>query len=126
MRGLSKSDRQLLNSSQYVLKITEKTIIFTDKFKELVLQPSNEKTREDFFNSLMGVSCFDKKYVDSCLNRFRKQLKFKDVPKKRGRRKDTSKMTIEELEALVAYQTEVIKQLKKVHGLADDELFNTK
>lgn len=126
MRAFSISDRQKLSTSSFVKKITPKSISFTSEFIDLVLQGSSNKTREEHFNSLLGVTCFDKKYVDSCLNRWRKQKKFKDVPVKRGRSKSTSKMSIEELEAVVAYQKEVIKQLKKVHGLADDELYNTK
>lgn len=125
MRALSKSELQLLSTNCYVKKITEKSISFTDEFIDLVLTGSSEHTRVEHFNSLLGVK-FDKKYVDSSLNRWRRQKKYKEVPKKRGRHKSISKMSVEELEALVAYQKEVIKQLKKVHGLADDELYNTK
>lgn len=126
MRALSKSDRQILKDHPYILKISEKHLSFTLEFKELVLQGSPNLTQVEHFNSLLGVKCFDKKYVDVCLHRWRKQKKLKDVPLKRGRPKSTSKMTIEELEAVVAYQKEVIKQLKKAHGLSDNELYDTK
>ena len=122
MRAFTKSDRQILTTSLYVEKFTDKTIVFTAEFRELILQGSSNFTQVEHFNTLLGIDCFDKKYVDSCLYRWRKQV----VPGKRGRPKSTSKMTIEELEAVVAYQKEVIKQLKKAHGLSDDELYNTK
>lgn len=126
MRAFSISERKKLSTNPFVKKITEKTITFSPMFIDLVLKGSTNQTREEHFNSLLGVSCFDKKYIDSCLNRWRNQKKLEHIPLKRGRPKDTSKMSVEELEALVAYQKEVIKQLKKVHGLADDELYNTK
>lgn len=123
MRAFSHSERKKLEASRFVEKITEKQITFTQAFRNLVLQESsNGMTREEHFNHLLDVKCFDKKYVDSCLNRFRKQAQFKDVPKRRGRRKSPQKMTIEELEAEVAYQREVIEQLKKIRGLTDWDL----
>lgn len=123
MRALSSLERKKLESSPFVEKLTAKSIIFTQSFKDLVLEgSSNEMTREEHFNFLLGVKCFDKKYVDSCLNRFRKQVLFKDVPKRRGRRKSPQKMTIQELEAEVAYLKEVNLQLKKARGLTDWDL----
>ncbi len=123
MRAFSLLDRKKLELSKYVEKFTEKHIIFTQKFRELVLQgSSDELTRQQFFNDLLGVRCFDKKYVDSCLNRWKKQDLLKNVPKRRGRRKNTTKMTIEELEAEVAYLKEVNLQLKKARGLMDWDL----
>lgn len=122
MRTLFSSDRKKLESSSFVEKFTEKQIIFNQKFRELVLEGTPGKTREQHFNELLGVNCFDKKFVDSCLNRWRKQKLFKDVPKRKGRRKDLGNMTVEELEAEVAYQKEVIEQLKKARGLTDWDL----
>jgi hypothetical protein len=123
MRAFSLSERKKLDSSPYVKKFTEKQIIFTQEFKDLILKGSPDgSTREHYFNHLFRLSCFDKKYVDSCLNRWKKQSKFKDVPKRRGRRKNSNKMTIEELEAEVAYLKEVNLQLKKARGLMDWDL----
>lgn len=123
MRAFSHSERKKLEASPFVEKFTKKQIIFTQAFKDLVLKGSSgEFSREEHFNKLLGVKCFDKKYVDSCLNRFRKQAQLKDLPKRRGRKKSTQKMTIEELEAEVAYQREVIEQLKKIRGLTDWDL----
>lgn len=79
-------------------------------------------TRVEFFNSTLGVNCFDKKYVDSCLNRWRKQDKFKSLPKqRRGRKKSMDRMTIEELQAELALQKEINLELKKIHGLIDED-----
>lgn len=123
MRAFSLSERKKLESSPFVEKFTQKQIIFTQEFKTLVLKGSpDEMTREEHFNHLLGVNCFPKKFVDSALNRWRKQEKFKSVPKKRGRKKDSSKMTIQEMEAEIAYQREVIEQLKKIRGLTDWDL----
>lgn len=125
MRAFSKSDRKILESSPYLEKFNLKTIVFTQEFRNLVLKGTNNNlTRVEHFNHLLGVSCFDKKYVDSCLNRWRKQQKFKSVPKqKRGRKKDTRNMTIEELRAQVALQKEMLAELKKIHGLTDEDTF---
>jgi hypothetical protein len=124
MRAFSLSDRKKLESSSFIEKFNSKTIVFTQEFRNLVLKGSSEMTREEHFNSLLGVRCFDKKYIDSCLNRWRKQLKFRSVPKqKRGRQKDSKNMTIEELRALVALQKEMLTELKKIHGLTDEDTF---
>lgn len=125
MRALTLSDRKKLESSPLIEKFTLKTIVFTQKFKDLVLEGSEETlTREEHFNSLLGVTCFDKKYVDSCLNRWRNQKRFKSLPKrKRGRRKDPNNMTIEELKAENALQREMLAELKKIHGLTDEDTF---
>lgn len=125
MRAFSISERNILESSPYVLKITDRNQIqFTEKFRVLILKGnSSDQSRVEFFNSILGVSCFDKKYVDSIMNRWRKKEKFKSVPlSKRGRKKSIDKMSMEELQAENAYMKEVIAQLKKVHGLTDDEL----
>ena len=125
MRAFSISERKKLESSPHVLKITEKNQIqFTESFKRLILAGSEEGlTREEFFNSTLGVRCFDKKYVDSCLNRWRKHDNEKDIPKlRRGRKKSIHKMSIDEIKAENAYMKEVIAHLKKLRGLADDEL----
>jgi hypothetical protein len=121
MRAFSISERKILESSNYVAKITPNNQIqFTDQFKELVLtSSSNGLTREEHFNFLLKVSCFDKKYVDSCLNRWRR---IGSTKVKKGRKKSIHKMTIEELKAENAYQKEVIAHLKKLRGLMDDEL----
>lgn len=124
MRAFSSSDRKKLESSPYIEKFNPKTIVYTKEFRNLVLQGCSEMTREEHFNVLLGVRCFDKKYVDSCLNRWRKQLKFRSVPKqKRGRKKDPKNMTIEELRAQVALQKEMLTELKKIHGLTDEDTF---
>ena len=125
MRAFSISERRKLESSPYIFKITGKNRIqFTESFKKLILAGSEEGlTREEFFNVSLGVRCFDKKYVDSCLNRWRKQDREKDVPKlRRGRSKSIHKMSIDEIKAENAYMKEVIAHLKKLRGLADDEL----
>ena len=123
MRAFSISERKKLESSPYVKKFTEKQIIFNQKFKDLILNgPSDGSTRVQYFNHIFGLNCFDKKYVDSCLNRWKKQIKLKDVTERRGRRKNTNKMTIAELEAEVAYLKEVNLQLKKARGLMDWDL----
>lgn len=125
MRGLSSSDLKILSSSPYVLKITNSQISFTEKFKILLLENSVEgMSREEMFNKTLGVSCFDKKFVDSCLGRWRRKLRFDgDLSSdNRGRDKDLNSMTFEEMKAEIAYQKEVIAHLKKLKGLADDEL----
>lgn len=125
MRAFSISERKILESSPYVSKITDKNQIqFSPKFKSLVLKGSKDLTRVNHFNSLLGVSCFDKKYVDSILNRWRRQERLEDVPKrKRGRPRDINKMTIEELRAENALQKEMLAELKKIHGLTDEDTF---
>jgi len=125
MRGLSKSDLKTLKSSKFVQKITESQVVFSDHFKRLVLEnPVEGMTQREMFNSLLNVDCFDKKFVDECLSRWRRKIKYDgDVtPKKRGRKKSLESMTIEELRAETAYQKEVIAHLKKLRGLGDDEL----
>lgn len=125
MRGLSLSQRNKLSDHPFVSKITEKSISFTEEFKKLMLSKSQAGlTQEQYFNNLLGVKFFTKKYVDTCLNRWRKEVKFKSVPKfKPGRRKDRNKMTIEELRAENALQREMLAELKKIHGLTDEDTF---
>lgn len=125
MKGLSNSDLKVLKSSPYVAKITEKQIVFTEHFKRLVLDSLIEgMTREETFNRTLGVNCFDKKFVDTCLGRWRRKVRaVGDLhPEKKGRRKSLENMTFEEMKAEIAYQKEVIAHLKKLKGLADDEL----
>jgi transposase-like protein len=125
MKGLSNSDLKFLKSSPYVLKITESQIIFSEQFKNLMLESSIEgMTRQEAFNRTLGVNCFDKKFVDTCLNRWRRKLRADGdlAPGKKGRKKDLDNMTVEEMRAEIAYQKEVIAHLKKLRGLADDEL----
>lgn len=124
MRALSFSETKILKASTYVSKITESQIVFTSQFKSLLLANIPKgKTRLEFFNEILGVACFDKKYVDSCLNRWRRQLKssgkFED---RRGKTKNRNNMSVEELKAENAYMKEVIAHLKKLHGLAEDDL----
>lgn len=125
MKGLSVSDLKILKSSPYVSKITKKHIIFTDQFKWLVLDSSIEgMTRQEVFNKTLGVNCFDKSFVDNCLGRWRRKIRFDgDVkPAQKGRKTESKSITIEEMRAQIAYQKEVIAHLKKLRGLADDEL----
>lgn len=125
MRGLSSSDLKILKSSPYVTKITDKHINFTDQFKWLMLETTVEgMTRTEAFNRTLGVSCFDKKFVDTCLGAWRRKLRAEGdlSPGKRGRKKDPDNMTSDEMRAEIAYQKEVIAHLKKLRGLADDEL----
>lgn len=124
MKALTISERKKLESSPYVSKITPKNQIqFTEVFKELILTgPSDGLTRIEFFNQILGVSCFDTHYIDSCLNRWRRQSKMPFYLDKRGKNKSIHKMSIDELKAENAYQKEVIAHLKKLRGLADDEL----
>ena len=125
MNGLSNSDLKILKSCKYVIKLTKSQIVFSDYFKQLVLDTLDEdKTRRELFNNLLGVDCFDKKFVDDTLARWRRKIREDGLlrPKKRGPKKDLNSMTIEELQAENAYQKEVIAHLKKQKGLADDEL----
>lgn len=125
MKGLSSSDFKILKSSAYVAKITNSQIIFTDQFKLLVLDNLYEgMTRCEMFNHLLGVDCFDKKFVDDRLASWRRKMREDGdiTPGKRGRKKDLNSMTIDEMKAEIAYQKEVIAHLKKQKGLADDEL----
>lgn len=125
MKDLSSSDLKILKSSKFVLKLTKSQIIFSDYFKRLVLDAlSDDMTQRDFFNHLLGVDCFDKKFVDDTLARWRRKIREDGhlQSKKRGPKKDINSMTIEELQAENAYQREVIAHLKKQKGLADDEL----
>ena len=125
MGAFSKSDLKILNSSPYVDKITNKQVIFTEHFKRLVLDSLVEgMTREENFNRILGVDCFDKKFVDDSLARWRRKLRFVGdlASSKRGRKKDLDKMTFDEMKAEIAYQKEVIAHLKKLKGFADDEL----
>lgn len=85
----------------------------------MVLKGSDEGlTQVELFNSLLGVSCFDKSYIDSCLNRWR--YKPMGIKSKRGRKRSIHEMSIEELKAENAYQKEVIAHLKKLRGITDD------
>lgn len=120
MRAFSISERRALEQSPYVLSISPKNALkFSDDFKELVLNGSDQGlTQVEFFNSLLDVSCFDKKYVDSCLNRWR--FKPAGLKTKLGRKKSIHKMSMEELQAENAYQKEVIAHLKKLRGITED------
>lgn len=121
MRAFSNSDLKILKSNHFVIKITPKfQIQFSEEFKRLIVSgPPEKQTQAEYFNGLLGVNCFDKKYVDTCLNRWRNSG-FKSG--KRGRRKSVHKMTFDEIKAENAYMKEVIAHLKKLRGLADDEL----
>lgn len=124
MRGLSSSDIKILISSRYVVKITSKQIIFTEQFKQLMLDSQiTGMTRQESFNKTLGLNCFDKKFVDNCLTRWRRKARLSGELRasKRGRKKDLSNMSIEELKAENAYQKELIAHLKKLKGLADEE-----
>jgi hypothetical protein len=81
-------------------------------------------TRQEIFNHLLGVECFDKKFVDNCLGRWRRKVRRSGslTPEKRGAKKSTKDMTIEEMKAEIAYQKEIISHLKKLRGLGEDEL----
>lgn len=124
MKELSTLERKKLDTSPYVSKITSKNQIqFTKIFKELILNgPSDGLTRTDYFNHLLGVSCFDKSYIYSCITRWRSQKKMPSYLDKRGKNKSIHKMSMDELKAENAYQKEVIAHLKKLRGLTDDEL----
>ncbi len=125
MRGLSLSEVQILKSSPYVEKVTDKHVIFTKIFKSLVLEhPVEGMTRQEIFNRLLGVNCFDKKFVDSCLGRWRRKLRSSGdlTPDKKGVKKLSINMTIEEMRAEIAYQKEIISHLKKLKGLGEDDL----
>lgn len=125
MKGLSHSDLKVLKSSPYVAKITESQIIFTEHFKQLVLDTFIEgMSRVDSFNKTLGVTCFEKKFVDSCLGRWRRKIRLNGdlSPNKKGRKKSLESMSHDEMRAEIAYQKEVIAHLKKLKGLADDEL----
>jgi hypothetical protein len=125
MRGFSSSERKILASSEFVSKITSKQILFTEHFKRLILDAQIDgMTRQESFNRMLGVNCFDKSFVDTCLGRWRRKLRFDgDLSEsKKGRKKDPRNMSIEELKAENAYQKELIAHLKKLKGLADDEL----
>jgi hypothetical protein len=120
MRAFSLSERRALELSPYVISISPKNSLkFSNDFKKLILNGSDEGlTQVEFFNSLLGVTCFDKKYVDTCLNRWRYEPI--GLKAKRGRKKSIHKMSIEELKAENAYQKEVIAHLKKLRGITDD------
>lgn len=125
MRGLSYSDLKILSSSPYVLKITDSKIIFTEKFKKLVLDSFIEgMTRQETFNKTLGVNCFDKKFVDDRLGSWRRKLRADGdlKPSKSGRKKSLDNMSYDEMKAEIAYQKEIIAHLKKLKGLTDDEL----
>ena len=123
MRAFSLSDRKILESCPYVIRVTEKQVVYSKTFIDLMLHGlRNGESRIIFFNKSLGVSCFDKKYVDSCLNRWRKNPSESVKQEKRGRKKDIFKMTEAELRAENAYMKEVIAQLKKLRGLTDSDL----
>lgn len=123
MGAFSISDRKILESSPYVTKLTAKHVTYSKAFIDLMLRGSpNGESRCDYFNLTLGVNCFDKKYVDSCLNRWRKNPIQIKSPERRGRRKDPRNMTEEELRAENAYMKEVIAHLKKLRGLTDSDL----
>jgi hypothetical protein len=125
MRGLSNSDFKILSSCPFVLKITDSKIIFTEQFKKLVLESLIEgMTRQQTFNKMLGVSCFDKKFVDDRLGSWRRKLRADGdlKPNQRGRKKSIDNMSYDEMKAEIAYQKEIIAHLKKLKGLADDEL----
>lgn len=120
MRAFSFSERKKLKLSSYVISISPKNSLkFSDDFKKLFLKGSDGGlTQVELFNSLLGVTCFDKKYVDTCLNRWR--YKPIGIKAKQGRKKSIHKMSIEELKAENAYQKEVIAHLKKLRGITED------
>lgn len=94
MKGLSNLDIKILKSSPYVINITEKHIIFTEQFKWLLVDTTVEgMTRQEAFNKTLGVNCFDKKFVDNCLGRWRRKLRAKGdlASEKRGRKKIPTK-----------------------------------
>jgi hypothetical protein len=131
MLELTSQQKNVLLNSPYVKKITSKNhVAFTDEFKKLVVkQIASGKLRKKVFLDLLEID-LPSKYIDTTVKRWRSKIQntgsFKDGRGSgRGRKKLTRNMTVEEMEAEIAYQKEVIKQLKKIHGLADDELYPT-
>jgi hypothetical protein len=125
MKGLSSSQVKKLLSSQYVLNVTESQVNFSEIFKEIMLaKPTHGLSRLEFFNTTLGVDCFDKKFVDNCLNRWRRKVRIYGSIKsdRRGRSKDPAGMSIDEMKAEIAYQKEVIAHLKKIRGLTDEDI----
>lgn len=131
MLELTSQQKKILLNSPYVQKITLKNhVSFTTEFKKIVVkQIAGGKLRKRVFFDLLGVD-LPSKYIDTTVKRWRSSIQ-KDgtFPDGRGsgggRKKLTQNMTVKEMEAEIAYQKEVIKQLKKIHGLADDELYPT-
>ena len=123
MGAFSFSDRKVLEASPYVTKLTAKHVTYSQTFIDLMMRGSpNGESRCDYFNNILGVACFDKKYVDSCLNRWRNNPLKQKAPERRGRKKHPRNMTEEELRAENAYMKEVIAHLKKLRGLTDSDL----
>ena len=121
MRAFSNTERRILESSPHVVKISVKHVTYTEEFISLMLSGTyKDESREDFFNKTLEVSCFDKKYVDSCLGRWR--IALPRASETRGRKKSIKNMSVEELKAENAYQREVIAHLKKIRGLTDSDL----
>ena len=123
MRAFSISDRQILEASPFITSFGKHQITFTSNFIHLILSGErNGLGVVEFFNKTLGVTCFNKKYVDSCTYRWRKSPPSNVKAEQRGRRRDLQKMSLEELKAENAYQREVIDHLKKLRGLTDSDL----
>jgi len=74
MIKLTKSERKTLQNNKFVLKVTEKQVAFTSKFKLQSIQKyfKGKSARLIFNEAGFQDKIFSNKYVSGCLNRWRK------------------------------------------------------
>lgn len=121
-REFTPAERALLESNVNVLKVGNSNIIYTKEFKRHAINLCNEgvSVNNIFHDAGIDLSIFPHNYAKYTLKRWRKTQgshKEQQVPKRRGRQKDVSNMTREEMEAKIAYLEAENDFLKKLQAL---------
>ena len=131
MAKISDKLRRLLESNPNVLKVTEKTVLYSPEFKEKALQRHNDGDAPNKIFDEAGIpsSDFPKNYCRYNLKRWKKKVQdggfnslYEDARGKSatGRPKSDhlDDLTRDELLAIIEIQREVIEEVKKKRALA--------
>ena len=132
MHNLSSYQRKKLLENKNVEKLTEKSVVYTSKFKQKALESylAGENAKDIFLRAGIPVHYFDNsKYCQSCLKRWK--IKFEQEgagcfdndlrgvgATGRPKTENLDELTYEELQAIVEVQRGVIQELKKKKALA--------
>lgn len=127
MKRFKTADRMILGANPVVLKVTEHQVIFTGVFKReaLRLQAKGNIASDIFEKSGINVSLFPADYFMYLLKRWRQKaalaghysLEVSGRGKNHPGPKKKRVRTVEDLEAIIAVQAELIEAIKKKRAL---------